>query len=156
MFRKACNYDHLVESCVTGNPDASSGKQLHAEAWPLVEPIFLADQREALEKYERLAGSDQTSGDLEEIVVATSIGQVDALFIAQGSQQYGIVDRNNQSVKLTGKEDNGSEDLLNFAAVNTLLNSGQVHLLPSDDMPNGSTVAAVYRFPSPQTTESRS
>jgi hypothetical protein len=42
--------------------------------------------------------------------------------------------------------DLGAIDLLDFAAAQTLLNSGDVYALPPEVMPHDSTNAAVFRY----------
>ena len=38
------------------------------------------------------------------------------------------------------------EDLIDKAVTRTLLNAGEVHFLPKDQMPGGSEIAAVMRY----------
>jgi hypothetical protein len=40
----------------------------------------------------------------------------------------------------------GDGDLLDFAAVQTLLNKGTVYVLNSEDMPDGLVAASVFRY----------
>jgi hypothetical protein len=40
----------------------------------------------------------------------------------------------------------GDEDLLNVAAVKTLLTGGTVYAVPPDEMPDAASVAAVLRY----------
>jgi hypothetical protein len=44
------------------------------------------------------------------------------------------------------KDEEGSEDLLDFAAVQTILSDGAVYILEGDEMPGGNKAAAVYRY----------
>jgi len=40
----------------------------------------------------------------------------------------------------------GEDDLIDFAAVHTLMNDGQVYAVEADAVPGGGSVAAVFRY----------
>jgi hypothetical protein len=44
------------------------------------------------------------------------------------------------------KMEPGSEDLLDFSAIQTLLNGGTVFSLPQEEMPDDKPIAAVFRY----------
>ena len=72
IYRQANEYKFLLEGGVTKDVDTLSLEELHAQAWPLVEPIFQQARSDALDAYHHLAGnSDGRAGQtLEEIVSA--------------------------------------------------------------------------------------
>jgi hypothetical protein len=146
IYREANTYTHLIESGVTGNPDHLEIDALHEQAWPLVEPIFLQALQEATAKYNRYAGSEQASDDLSAIVPAAYFGRVDVLIIALGVQQWGRFDHNTAGVTLAPEEGEEGEDLLNLAALHTILNGGSVYAVEPDAVPSSRSVAAVYRY----------
>ena len=49
-------------------------------------------------------------------------------------------------VRLLQAREPGAIDLLDFAAAQSLLNSGTVYALQPDEMPRGSTIAALFRY----------
>lgn len=50
------------------------------------------------------------------------------------------------SIRISASPDTaGSEDLVDNAVVNTVMNGGEVHVL-EEQMPNGSDMAAVFRY----------
>jgi hypothetical protein len=61
IFRKANTYPQLVDEVVPGSPEGLSPHELHARAWPIVEPLFLRAQRAAAARYDWLAGTSLTS-----------------------------------------------------------------------------------------------
>lgn len=82
IYRQANTYVHLLEEGVSGNPDRLSVAELHDQAWPLVQPLFKAEQERAAAQYRRLAGTGHASGDLEAVVAAAYAGRVETLFVA--------------------------------------------------------------------------
>lgn len=146
IYREATAYPHLVEEVITGNPEGMSEEELHREAWTAVRPHFLKARREATARYELLAGTGLTSNDLREIVPAAYYGRVDILFTAAGSRRWGAFDPGSGEVELHEEAEFGDDDLLDFAAVQTLLNKGTVYVPDPEDVPDGSVVASVFRY----------
>ena len=147
IYRKANTYQHLVDEAIQGNPKLLSPQDLHDRAWPLVQPFFLAAQENALTRYgEAKAIDNLTSQSLEEIVSATAFGRVDTLFTAIGSEIYGLFDAEANETHRHEEREEGDEELINFAAMQTLLHSGTVYALPPDAMPDSATIAALFRF----------
>jgi hypothetical protein len=146
IYREASTYPQLVKEGVTGNPEGLSEEEVHREAWAVVRPHFLKARREAVARYEQLAGTGQTSVDLREVVPAAYYGRVDVLFAAAGARRWGVFDPSTGGTRLHEEADFGDGDLLDFAAVQTLLNKGTVYILNSKDMPGGAAVASVLRY----------
>jgi len=70
IYRQANTYPNLLEEGLKGNPEELDGRELHQSAWELVEPIFVKDQKEALERFEQLHGQENelASTDLRTVV----------------------------------------------------------------------------------------
>jgi len=162
IYRDANAYPHLVESGIQGNPEELDAEELHARAWAIVEPLFTDEREDAAAKYEQLAGagSEKASASLEQVVPAAYFGRVDTLFVAVGTQAWGTFDPRMGVVRLHQEAEPGDEDLLDFAAVHTLLNDGTVYAVEPDEVPGGasdaqsmsadarsmSALAAVHRY----------
>lgn len=146
IYREVSTYPHLVEEGVTGNPEGLSEEEVHRQAWAIVRPHFLEARREAVARYEQLAGTGRTSNDLREIVPAAYYGRVDVLFAAAGSRQWGVFDPGTGEAELHEEAEFGDGDLLDFAAVQTLLTKGTVYVLDPEDVPGGAVTASVFRY----------
>jgi hypothetical protein len=148
IYREANSYPLLAEGGVEGNPEELSVKELHKWAWDLVQPHFLQAQEEAAIRYKQLAGigSEQASDDLEKVVPAAYHGRVETLFVALDIQQWGGFDPETNRVVVHRKAEPGDEDLLDFAAIHTLVNGGAVYAVERKKMPDGPLVAAVFRY----------
>jgi hypothetical protein len=68
------------------------------------------------------------------------------LFVPVGVQRWGRVDRDTGAVALHAEAQRDDEDLLNVAAVETLLSSGTVYAVDPDEMPDAAAIAAVLRY----------
>ena len=146
IYQQANTYPFLVDEGIEGNPDDQSAKALHQRAWRVVEPIFIAKQREAIACYEELSGrgSSQASTELEVVVKAAAYGRVETLFVATGVQHWGIFQDN--SVVIHDHFHDGDEDLLDLAATYTIKNGGIVYVLPAERVPGGWDLAAIFRY----------
>jgi hypothetical protein len=146
IYRKANTYPHLVDQGIEGNPEELSAEELHECAWAIVRPLFLVAQKEAATHYRQLAGagSEQASSDLKDIIPAAHQGRVETLFVAVGIQRWGSFSLDTNVVQLHEEPEHGSEDLLDFAAVQTLLNGGTVYAVEPEKMPH--KASAVFRY----------
>jgi hypothetical protein len=146
IYREANSYSHVMGEGVTGNPEGLQPEELRREAWRLVEPYFLKVQQEATAQYKQLAGGDRASNQIEKILPAAHDGRVDFLFVAVGVQQWGTFDPITFSIHLHKEPGPGDEDLLDFAALHTLLNGGTVYAVNPEEVPDGAPLAAVFRY----------
>jgi hypothetical protein len=148
IYREANTHPHLVDEGIEGNPEELRAEELHEQAWAIVQPLFLAAQKDAAAEYKQLAGtgSEQASGDPKEIIPAAYHGRVETLFVAIGLQQWGTFDPAANVVQLHREVKAGDEDLLDFAAVHTLLNGGTAFAVEPDKVPDEALLAAVFRY----------
>jgi hypothetical protein len=148
IYKEANTYPHLVDGGIDGNPEEMSAEELHKYAWAILHPRFLAAQREAAARYRQLtdAGSRRVSNDLKDIAPGAYHGRIETLFVAVGIQRWGTFDAGNNVVQLQEEATPGCEDLLDLAAVQTLLNRGTVYAVESASMPDDAPLAAVYRY----------
>ncbi|MFZ6028646.1 MAG: hypothetical protein ACOYYS_13090 [Chloroflexota bacterium] len=147
IYQEANEYRYLVEEPLTGNPDDLRPAELHRHAWKLVEPFFQQALPQALERYRALqgAGNALAANRLEAIVPAAHHGQVEILFVARQKQVWGTYAQVRTAIDVHPEFQAGDVDLLDLAAIQTLLNGGKVYPLPPERMPEAD-VAAIYRF----------
>jgi hypothetical protein len=147
LYRGANTYAHLMDEGIHGSPQQMTPQELHDRAWELVQPVFLQAQEDAVNRYnDTKATPNLLSQSLEEIVSAAAFGRVDTLFTQIGAHRYGIFDAANNLVYCHDDKETGDDDLINFAAMQTLLHSGVVYPLPPESMPDNAEIAALYRF----------
>jgi hypothetical protein len=148
IYRDANQYDHLAEQGLTGNPDDLRPADLHAQAWEIVRPIFIAEREATAEYYRKLKGSASplASAFIEEIVPAAAYGRVEFLFLEVGAKRWGRFDANTGEVTPRAEPGPDDEDLVDLAAVQTYLNGGSVFAVTADKMPTEEHVAAIFRY----------
>jgi hypothetical protein len=146
IYREANSYPHLVDSAVEGNPENLDDESLHAAAWRIVSPLFLAAQKEAQKTIEDLNETLKTSNSITTVIPATREGRVDVLFVALDKERWGTFDPAIPDVRLHSKRMPGDEDLLDTCAVQTILHNGTVYAVESSEVPGDGDVAALFRY----------
>jgi hypothetical protein len=146
IYRQANTYGNLLSQGIAGNPESVSAEQLHRKAWNMVQPYFQEGMATALARYKELSGAERGSNDLRQIVPAAYYGKVEVLFVALGIQQWGAFDSQNSLVQVRQEPERGDQDLLDFAAIETLNKRGTVYAVEPDEVPGEGIVAALFRY----------
>lgn len=146
LFREANRQLNLLDLGLTGNPEGLSDKVLHDRAWELIEPYFLQEAEEAIERFGELRAAERATSKVEELVPAAREGRVDVLLVADDPELWGRFDRESARVTLHPEPESGDEDLLDLAAYDTLTHGGVVFTLPKDRLPDGGPAAALFRY----------
>jgi hypothetical protein len=147
IYKEANTYPHLLPEGISGNPEEMNAEELRKKAWNLVEPIFMKARDEKIAQYKRVSHTERekASHDLKEIVLAAYHGRVETLFVARGSQQWGQCEPDSQKVFEHETRKEADEDLLNIAAVQTILHGGTVYAVEPGQIPTKSLAAAIFR-----------
>ena len=147
MFRQLTRYPHVMGEGLGGNPEQLRPAELHERAWAIVEPVFARARQQAAQRYQEAAGRGQGAvWAVAEVVRAALRGQVDTLFVAAGEQQWGTADPQTLQVRIHDRPQPGDEDLLDRAAVHTLLTSGSVFAVPPQQVPGPGPAVALLRY----------
>ena len=146
LYKSASAYPHILERGVPGNPDQLKPEELHAGAWPLVEPVFTQEKEDDLARYHQLSATERTATEVEQIVHAAYNGRVDTIFVPVGVQVWGRAGTGTGEVIVHVDHESGDEDLLDLAAVQTLTNRGHVYVVPQEEMPEQVPAAAILRY----------
>jgi len=148
-YQQANQYNYLLESGIDSDPESLSKQELHARAWAIVEPIFAVEQEKALDAYHHLAGTgdERAATTVQQIVPAAYFQRVDTLFLPHSDTTiWGAFDPTENKVAMQAERQPGDEDLLDFAAVHTVLNGGTVYMVEPSVLPADAPLAAILRY----------
>jgi hypothetical protein len=148
IYRETNEYPNLLEEGIHVNVDIVKPEELLEQALPLVEPVFHQADQEAIERYQELAGANtgKASSDVKEIIPAAYYQRVDSLFVPVGRQLWGDFDPETMAVDFHPEPEPDDEDMLDFAAIHTLLNGGTVYAVAPEQMPEQALAAAIFRY----------
>ena len=143
LYRANNRYANLLARSVSGNP---AGSLLDNGTLLKAYEIVRADRAERavsalLDSRERVAPARFTTG-LSTILRAAVEGRVARLYIDQAARMFGLF----EGTRRSGHWNWGQEDLLNVAAVETLLQGGSAYSLPTGRIPDGAPIAAILRY----------
>lgn len=146
LYKEANSYPDLVGDPLLGNPDDLPQAELHSKAWNLVRPHFAREQQEAAEQFARWAGTGRTADNVRDALTSAHQGRVEVLFVPLGKRSWGTFDEEAEEAVIHESREPGDEDLLDRAALETLLNGGVVFAVKQEAMPADLPVAAVFRY----------
>ncbi len=145
LYRKINNYNRVLDAEVLVHPDELSEKILRDKAWDIIKNHFLADMYRSLENYGE-SSKEMYSNNLGDIVEATVMGKSNTIFIAKDEQKWGFYDEENHTVQYSNNGNNDDVELLNWLSITGFKRGSKVYMLPKEEMPTRSTVAAEFRF----------
>ncbi|MFQ4146626.1 hypothetical protein [Chlorogloeopsis sp. ULAP02] len=146
IYKQANSYPNLIDEGITGNPDELKAEELHAQAWQIVQPYFEEAQQEAIASYQALLGTGKTASSIQEVVTAAYYQRVESVFVPVGQQKWGHFNPNTNRVQVHPEQETGDEDLMDFAALHTLLNGGTVFAVTPEQVPGDKPIAAILRY----------
>ncbi len=142
-------FKNFLDEALHGNLEGEHENDLHGAAWDIVGPTFDNERRQAVERYHELAGAGRASSEMQEILPAAHEGRVDTLFAARGVRVWGTFDLEKRKADYQRDQTaqrNGSEDLIDLAAVQAYRNGGRVFVVDQQDVPEGKALAAIFRY----------
>lgn len=146
IYREINSYPYLLTEHVSGSPEGFADRYLLELAWKLVSPRFEQAEDLALRHCYELSDTKRFSTDLEKIILSARAGQIETLFLAENVARWGIYDSVADCVKVFDERLPESEDLMNLAAAETISTGGKVLLVPAEDIPQRSEIAAIFRY----------
>lgn len=148
IYHEVSVLPNLVKKGITGSPANMSMHELHHQAWEFVAPLFAQDRQADLALFQQLHGQqdERASSELDQIIPAAVYGRVGKLFVPADLQVWGAFDEESGEVEFYEGQTPDSQDLLDLAAVHTLINGGSVYLCEASSLPGQVTAAAVLRY----------
>ena len=147
IYQSANSYGHLLSEGITGNPENINPEELMHKAWQIIQSNWEQKQHQAKEQYQELLVTKQASADIKQIIPAAYQGQVDTIFIAEDFQCWGQFEPETNSIQIENSSTQENQDLVDVAAIKTFLQDGIVYLMSQTEMPDGESIAAIYRYP---------
>lgn len=144
-YQSVNSYPNLA-AVIHRNPHQMKPEELHALAWPHIQELSNQALGRDLDRYHSLANNGQAADRLNDVVQAATMGRVETLFFGYDRVIWGNYNRDQDVVRIQEAPTSGAVDLIDLAAVETVLNGGKVHGLSADQVPGEDPVAAILRF----------
>lgn len=147
-FRKITRLRNLAKDGLVLNPYGLDDRDLVERACALLSPPGLTAATETIDRAKARLGSGDPSVAirLDEIVAAARYGRVDSLVVAADELVWGSFDEENGTLTARSRPEADDEELLNYAAVETLAKGGNASALPRRDLPHHALAVATLRY----------
>jgi hypothetical protein len=141
MYRRVNSFHPTLDKAVNGSPDGTPEHTLHDRAMEVVAGSYSDALQRDLWNLREFLGTARASTEPRTVIQAAFQGRVSDLLIAANAEYWGTWNKEKQEV-----ETDGREELLNAAALETILHRGKVFVLDAEDMPVKAPAAAVFRY----------
>lgn len=146
-FQEISAYHAILKQFVAGNPEGRHPADLHEAAWLILSEYFDQYRQEDKERFGAFLAKDEASFSTDHIVRAAAQKRVDTLFVANDAREWGQIDMSQNEVQHFDAFESGATDLIEYAAMHTFLNGGNIYLVPRDHMPRpAGSMNAIYRY----------
>ena len=145
-YRKVNTYPYFVQDWIPGSMQSVGFDEIAARAEAVARGAFRSAERAAIARYQQYAGKLKASDEIGPVLWCANEGLVDTLLVAVGRQRWGTFDPSSEAVAIHDSVAAGDEDLLNRAAILTILHGGDVFAVPPSSLPGEGPLAAILRY----------
>lgn len=146
IFKQVASYRHILEPIVPGNPDGLTNEDLQEKARLIAEPHFRQAQATAKAQYYEGIAKGRAGNQLADVLTAAHQGRIATLFVPLGVRRWGRFHFDSLTLEQHDNEEAGDEELLDLAAMQTVMHGGTVYGVEPEELPDTHLVAAIYRF----------
>jgi release factor family 3 len=145
-FQQISKNPNLLKEGIKLNPDGISLDRIREEAWKIIEPYYRRQIDRVLEEFGRARATQQGSEDLNQVAQAAAFARVGILLVDADKHIGGRLDTASGRIEFGDLSQPEFDDLLDDIAERVMKTGGQVLVMPPDQMPSDTGVAAIYRF----------
>ena len=146
LFHRVSHNPFLMAEGVTINPDVLPIDELRERVWKVVEPQYEAQLVALNDGFAVAKSKGLGSDDMAEVAKAAANGRVATLLIEADRQISGRLDGSTGQVEITDLSDSQVDDLLDDLGELVVKMGGEVIVIPADQMPVQTGLAATYRY----------
>jgi hypothetical protein len=132
VYRRAAKYSHILEGRLEGDLSLRSLAEIGQLAFERAKTDGWREGEEALTQFREMANRERTLSGIRRVLEAAKQGRVAKLILAEGAEF-----KSNSPTH---------QVLINSVAVLTIVNGGQIYVLPERLMAKQAPVAAVLRY----------
>lgn len=147
MFHKISANPFLTDESIDIHPDAlSSIDELRVRAWQLIEPHYLARLATLVEEFGNAKSEELGDDDIAQIAKSVVGGRVATLLIEACREIPGRINTATGDIEFDKLAHPDVDDVLDDLGMLALKMGGQVVIVPTEQMPTKSGIAAIYRY----------
>ena len=146
-FRQVSRNPFLLSESIDINPDAlASIDELRQRTWKLLEPHYLARLSGLIEQFGSAKSNGLADEDLAQVAKAVIAGRVATVLIEARREIPGRLDSATGEIEYGDLANPQIDDVLDDLGALTLTMGGEVVVVPAEQMPTATGIAAIYRY----------
>jgi len=145
-FRKYSQNPFLLEEGIKIHPDALPMDDFRERAWNIFKPQYQTRLTALTDEFAIAKSKGLGHEDIEKVAEAAALGQIATLLIEADRQIPGRIDDSSGKTELTDLGHPEIDDLLDDLGELVLKTGGRVVVIPANQMPTATGVAATLRF----------
>lgn len=147
LFHEISHNPFLIKDSIDVHPDAlASLDELRDRAWKLIAPTYLARLAELIEQFGNAKSDGRGDDDLSQVAKAVVSGRVGTLMIEAHREIPGRLDAVTGDIQSEELNHPEVDDVLDDLATLAMKMGGEVVIVPTEQMPTKSGIAAIYRY----------
>lgn len=146
IYRSVSSYKNIWPEALTGNHDHDNMSDLYSQAKEIMQPYFDERRKKALNDYGNKSATALTSSIIADIIPAAYYGQIAQLFVEEHAHVWGTFDEMANELQLHDEMQESSDCLVDQVIIKTIQTGGEVFLMPKEEMPQDSVMAAIMRY----------
>jgi LmbE family N-acetylglucosaminyl deacetylase len=147
LFRSVSSSSNLVAEGIAGNSDHLSDAELVAAARPLLDQLYARELAEFRAVYDARRSDHRTTADLAQAAWAATHGAIDSLLVDMDSVVTGTLDETGLITLSDSDKTYETYGVCDAIAMRALATGATVLAVRKEDIPDGSPVAGVLRYP---------
>jgi len=146
LFHRVSHNRFLMAEGLTINPDVLPVDELRERAWQVVEPQYQARLAALADEFAVAKSNGLGSDDLPQVAQAAAAGRVATLLIEADRRIAGRLDGSTGRVEVADLSHPQVDDLLDDLCELVGKMGGRVMVMPAEQMPGRTGLAATYRY----------
>ncbi|MFO7537913.1 MAG: hypothetical protein R6X32_07615 [Chloroflexota bacterium] len=146
LFHQVSRNPFLLEGGVDSYPDALPLESLRERAWQVVEPHYLSRLTALAEQFSQAMSRNLGHDQLAWVAKTAVAGRVATLLLESGREIPGRIDAATGDLIPADLDHPEIDDALDDLAALTLKMGGEVVIMPPEQMPTQTGLAAIYRY----------
>lgn len=146
LFRSVNSYDHLLGESIAGNPEHTSDQDLADRSREVLDRHYAAQLAELLDVLDRRRNEGRAATDISDLARAATAGAVDTLLVDIDAAVPGTVSADG-AVTFGDSGDTEVPGVLDEIGRRVLLTDGDVRAVRATDLPAGTQIAGILRYP---------
>ena len=146
LFRKVSHNPFLMTEGIDAHPDSLPIDELRDRAWGVVEPHYRARLAQLVEAFGETKSAGLGTDEPAQVAEAAVAGRVETLLIEAERQIPGRIDAATGALELGELNNPKVDDILDDLGALVMDAGGRVVVVPAEQMPTPTGVAAIYRY----------